>query len=55
MRDDTLWQAVLGEIELTVRVGKLRTWFKNTQVLPQRRAELSLAFLTFLPKQTARI
>jgi len=28
-----LWQAVLGEIELTVSRGNFVTWFKNTQLL----------------------
>jgi chromosomal replication initiator protein len=28
-----LWQAVLGEIELTVSHGNFVTWFKNTQLL----------------------
>lgn len=37
MRDDTLWQTVLGEIELTVSRGSYITWFKNTRVL--RRSE----------------
>ena len=40
MRDDTLWQAVLGEIELTVSRGSYITWFKNTRVL--RRSEDAL-------------
>jgi chromosomal replication initiator protein len=33
MREDTLWQTVLGEIELTVSRGSFVTWFKNTRVL----------------------
>jgi len=37
MRDDTLWQTVLGEVELTVSRGSYITWFKNTRVL--RRSE----------------
>ena len=32
MQDD-LWQAVLGEIELTVSRGSFVTWFKNTHLL----------------------
>lgn len=32
MQDD-LWQAVLGEIELTVSRGSFVTWFKNTRLL----------------------
>lgn len=30
---DSLWQAVLGEIELTVSRGHYVTWFKNTRLL----------------------
>lgn len=30
MMQDTLWQAVLGEIELSVSRGSFVTWFKNT-------------------------
>jgi chromosomal replication initiator protein len=33
MRDSELWQAVLGEIELSVSRGSFMTWFKNTQLL----------------------
>lgn len=40
MGDDTLWQTVLGEVELTVSRGSFITWFKNTRVL--RRTEDSL-------------
>ncbi|MDL2341595.1 MAG: chromosomal replication initiator protein DnaA [Patescibacteria group bacterium] len=33
MQRDGLWQAVLGEIELTVSRGNFVTWFKPTQLL----------------------
>lgn len=33
---DTLWQAVLGEIELSVSRGSFVTWFKNTSLLKQK-------------------
>ncbi len=33
MEGDALWQAILGEIELTVSHGSFVTWFKNTRVL----------------------
>lgn len=33
---DTLWQAVLGEIELSVSRGSFVTWFKNTALLRQK-------------------
>lgn len=33
MRQDILWQTVLGEIELSVSRGNFITWFKNTALL----------------------
>ncbi len=36
MQDSALWQAVLGEIELSVSRGNFLTWFKNTQMLRQK-------------------
>ena len=33
MQTDSLWQAVLGEIELSVSRGNFLTWFKNTCLL----------------------
>lgn len=33
MQDSALWQAVLGEIELSVSRGSFMTWFKNTQLI----------------------
>ena len=33
MQDTHIWQAVLGEIELTVSRGSFVTWFKNTSLL----------------------
>jgi len=36
MQDATLWQTVLGEIELSVSRGNFVTWFKNTQLLRHR-------------------
>jgi chromosomal replication initiator protein len=33
MQKDGLWQAVLGEIELSVSHGNFITWFKNTQLV----------------------
>ncbi len=35
MQQDTLWQAVLGEIELSVSRGNFLTWFKNTSLLKE--------------------
>ncbi len=33
MQKDTLWQAVLGEVELSISRGNFVTWFKNTQLI----------------------
>jgi chromosomal replication initiator protein len=33
---DSLWQAVLGEIELSVSRGSFVTWFKNTALLREQ-------------------
>jgi chromosomal replication initiator protein len=33
MQQDSLWQAVLGEIELSVSHGNFVTWFKNTRLV----------------------
>jgi chromosomal replication initiator protein len=33
MQQDGLWQAVLGEVELSVSKGSYLTWFKNTELL----------------------
>ena len=33
MQQDSLWQAVLGEIEVSVSRGNFMTWFKNTRLL----------------------
>lgn len=32
MQKDSLWQAVLGEIELSISRGNFLTWFKNTEL-----------------------
>lgn len=36
MQDNALWQAVLGEIELSVSRGSFVTWFKNTRLLKNK-------------------
>jgi hypothetical protein len=33
MHNSGLWQAVLGEIELSVSHGNFVTWFKNTELI----------------------
>lgn len=36
MQHDNLWQAVLGEIEISVSRGSFVTWFKNTRLLKNK-------------------
>jgi chromosomal replication initiator protein len=36
MQNSGLWQAVLGEIELSVSRGNFVTWFKNTQLVKHK-------------------
>ncbi|HVO86476.1 MAG TPA: chromosomal replication initiator protein DnaA [Candidatus Binatia bacterium] len=36
MQETTLWQAVLGEVELSISRGNFVTWFKNTQLIRSR-------------------
>lgn len=36
MQESTLWQAVLGEVELSVSRGNFVTWFKNTQLIREK-------------------
>ena len=51
MGDDTLWQTVLGEIELTVSRGSFITWFKNTRVLRRNEDVLVIGVPNIFAKQ----
>lgn len=51
MHDDKLWQAVLGEIELSVSHGNYVTWFKNTQLLKFRDNVLTIGVPNVFVKQ----
>lgn len=51
MGDDTLWQTVLGEIELTVSRGSYITWFKNTRVLRRNEEQLVVGVPNIFAKQ----
>lgn len=42
MQNSGLWQAVLGEIELSVSRGNFVTWFKNTQLVRQKEDVLTV-------------
>jgi len=51
MRDDVLWQTVLGEIELSVSRGSYITWFKNTRVLRRNEEQLVVGVPNIFAKQ----
>lgn len=48
---DSLWQAVLGEIELTVSRASFVTWFKNTRILKQSNDRLVVGVPNIFVKQ----
>ncbi len=48
---DSLWQAVLGEIELTVSRGHYVTWFKNTRLLRHQDDVLTIGVQNVFVKQ----
>ncbi|HTE22545.1 MAG TPA: chromosomal replication initiator protein DnaA [Candidatus Limnocylindria bacterium] len=48
---DSLWQAVLGEIELTVSRGHYVTWFKNTRLLRHQNDTLVIGVQNVFVKQ----
>lgn len=48
---DKLWQAVLGEIELTVSHGNFVTWFKNTRLLRHKDGVLVIGVPNVFIKQ----
>ena len=48
---DSLWQAVLGEIELTVSRGHYVTWFKNTRLLRHQNDVLTIGVQNVFVKQ----
>lgn len=51
MQQDSLWQAVLGEIELSVSRGNFLTWFKNTCLLKQDEHKLVIGVPNIFIKQ----
>jgi chromosomal replication initiator protein len=48
---DSLWQAVLGEIELSVSRASYVTWFKNTRLLKQKDETLIIGVPNVFVKQ----
>ncbi len=51
MQDERLWQAVLGEIELSVSRGNYLTWFKNTRLLRYKDNVLTIGVPNVFVKQ----
>jgi chromosomal replication initiator protein len=51
MQDDRLWQAVLGEVELSVSHGNYVTWFKNTRLLKFKDNVLTIGAPNVFVKQ----
>jgi chromosomal replication initiation ATPase DnaA len=48
---NNLWQAVLGEIELSISRGNFITWFKNTTVLRQDDKSITIGVPNVFIKQ----
>lgn len=55
MQDDTLWQAILGEIELSVSRGSYVTWFKNTRVLRTDGSSIVIGVGNIFTKQQLEV
>src|SRR4051812_23927158 len=51
VEQDKLWQAVLGDIEITLSRGNYLTWFKNTQLLKQDDEKLVIGVPNVFIKQ----
>lgn len=51
VQDDRLWQAVLGEIELSLSRGNYVTWFKNTRILKDKDGVLTIGVPNVFVKQ----
>ena len=51
MQNDSLWQAVLGEIELSVSRGNFLTWFKKTHLVKSDETEVVIGCPNVFIKQ----
>jgi len=51
VQQDKLWQAVLGDIEISLSRGNYLTWFKNTQLLKQDDEKLVIGVPNVFIKQ----
>lgn len=52
MHQDDIWQAVLGELEVTLSQGNFITWFKNTRLLKQESGQVVIGVSNPFVKQT---
>lgn len=52
VQQDTVWQAVLGELEVTLSQGNFVTWFKNTELLENNDGEIVIGVNNPFVKQT---
>src|SRR4051812_17401944 len=55
MQQSSVWQAVLGEIELSVSHGNFVTWFKNTQLLQLTDDSLVIGVVNVFMKQQLQV
>ncbi|MDX1765325.1 MAG: chromosomal replication initiator protein DnaA [Candidatus Saccharimonadales bacterium] len=53
--EDSVWQAVLGEIELTVSRASFATWFKNTAFLKNDSGNVKIGVPNIFAKQQLEI
>lgn len=53
--EDSVWQAVLGEIELTVSRASFATWFKNTALLVNDSGNIRIGVPNIFAKQQLEI
>ena len=53
--DDTLWQSVLGEIELNVSRASFATWFKNTILLSTESGDIVVGVPNIFAKQQLEV
>ncbi len=51
MQNDNIWQAVLGEIELSISHGNFITWFKNTCLLSNNSGVITIGVTNVFIKQ----
>jgi chromosomal replication initiator protein len=51
VQDERIWQAVLGEIELSISRGNYVTWFKNTRLLRYKDGVLTIGVPNVFVKQ----